>query len=493
MFTYNIKINTLADRTLISPFSITVSQGDKIALIGEEGNGKSVFLKALVDPGLLKALKIARSLSHNIIFGYLSQEISKMDQQETILDYCIQNDWNLYPKFMSEFNKILSNLEPERMIDTLSGGERMKVQIIRLLCLEPDCYVLDEPSNDIDFETLEFLESWMQSLDKPILFVSHDERLIQNVANKILHFEQTHRKTNSILTFYEGTYDAYRGQRINAITKHNTNVQNKINEKNKQLKRWDELYRKVSKDLKATKGNEPEKGRLLKKKMNQVKSMKKRFDKDTIDDKRDMEEAISLRFDKQDRQADSILFDYKVDELYIEDKYLGKSYQLSMRRKEKIACIGRNGIGKTVFLEELIKNLRIDFGVMYQDYSKNLDYDKTTIENLVMDGSNDELTQIMLRLGNLKFTESEMNAKVSMLSGGQKAKLSLLRLVFQNKSLILLDEPTRNLSPLSVSVIYEMLDAYEGAIYCITHDRNLIAAVFNYVLEFTEEGFKRIT
>lgn len=206
-----------------------------------------------------------------------------------------------------------------------------------------------------------------------------------------------------------------------------------------------------------------------------------------------MEEAISLRFDKQDRQADSILFDYKVDELYIEDKYLGKSYQLSMRRKEKIACIGRNGIGKTVFLEELIKNLRIDFGVMYQDYSKNLDYDKTTIENLVMDGSNDELTQIMLRLGNLKFTESEMNAKVSMLSGGQKAKLSLLRLVFQNKSLILLDEPTRNLSPLSVSVIYEMLDAYEGAIYCITHDRNLIAAVFNNVLEFTEEGFKRIT
>ena len=490
MFTFTVEIQTLLGRHLVSPFSLSVAKGDKIALIGEEGNGKSVYLKSLVDTELLKDLNIKRQMSDpNIVFSYVSQEITKYDLRLSVLDYCIEEDWELYADFVREINTSLGAIDTDRPVESFSGGERVKIQLVKARLTQADCYILDEPSNDLDLESLEYLEQWMNDIQEPILFVSHDERLIQNVATRVTHFEQTHRKTRSLITVYNGTYDAYVSSRQAGIEKQHAEFDNQKRVKRKQELRWQQLYQNVNNSLRNTKGNEPEKGRLLAKKMKSVKSMKKRIDKEIIEDKRDVEESISIHFDAQERITNKRLFEFNLDELLIGDKVLGHNYHLELFAQDKIALVGRNGCGKTSFLNELQNSLTLEYGMMHQDYRKNLDFESSAIENLVIEGSVDELNRIMLRLGSLKFKESEMNAPVKHLSGGQKAKISLLKLVLQNPPLILLDEPTRNLSPLSVGEIYEMLNGYQGAIFCITHDRNLIDSVFSDALVFTDDGF----
>lgn len=490
MFTYTVAIETLMGRHLVGPFSLSVNKEDKIALIGEEGNGKSVFLKSLVNEDLLTDLKVTAQISNsNIVFGYLAQEINETDLELSALEYCIENDWDRYPIFLSEFKRMMKSDDFDRALKTYSGGERMKIQLIRLSCIDADCYILDEPSNDLDIETLEILEAWMLKLERPILFVSHDERLIQNVANRIIHFEQVRRKTQPLITVFEGSYDDYRIERSLVINHHNAVVEGQKRMKRKQEERWQELYQNVSRDLQATKGNNPATGRLLKKKMKTVKSMKKRFDREEVGEIRETEESITLRFDEIKDKQSNRMFDYNLDKLTIGTRVLGNNYHLSLGAHDKVACIGRNGIGKTQFMKTLMRDLNIPFGIMHQDYTKNLDFELSALDNLVVERSSDERTKIMLRLGSLKFTGTEMNTQVKHLSGGQKAKISLLKLVLMNPKLILLDEPTRNLSPLSVGEIYSMLQSYNGAIFCITHDRNLIDAVFDEVVEFTENGF----
>lgn len=490
MFTYTVEIETLMGRLLVSPFSLTVNSGDKIALIGEEGNGKSVYLKALCNEESLVDLKVKKMISNNnIVFSYLSQELNENELKSSIIDYCIEGDWDLYPDYLSQMNLLLDGMDHDRVLSTLSGGERVKVQLVKTRMQKADCIIMDEPSNDLDLETLVFLEKWMMEAKEAILFVSHDRTLIERVAKRILHFEQTHRKTRHRLTLFEGSYQDYMISRNLFIARHNTNVENARKEKAKQDARWQKLYDNVSRSLQATKGNNPEKGRLLKKKMNTVKSMRKRLDKETLDDIYETEDSINIHFDKHQRSALKLLLDNTLEELKVGDRILGQSYQLKIYSKDKIACIGSNGCGKTSFLRKLLEEYTGNYGVMHQDYRMNLDYNKTPVENLQIQGSKEELSLIMLRLGNLKFTAGEMDEKTHKLSGGQKAKLSLLKLILQNPPLLFLDEPTRNLSPLTLEEIYKMLRDYEGAIFAITHDRSFIDNVFTKVVEMTKNGF----
>lgn len=155
---------------------------------------------------------------------------------------------------------------------------------------------------------------------------------------------------------------------------------------------------------------------------------------------------------------------------------------------DRIAIVGRNGVGKTTLIHKLIHALEGEVGVMHQSYEKNICFDLTPIENCVQQGTREERGLITNHLGSLKFTETEMNTPMHLLSGGQKAKVSLLKLVLQNPKVLILDEPTRNLSPMSVAAVYELLNQFEGAIIAVTHDRMLLEAVFETIYELTETG-----
>ncbi|WP_331835811.1 ATP-binding cassette domain-containing protein [Erysipelothrix piscisicarius] len=177
-----------------------------------------------------------------------------------------------------------------------------------------------------------------------------------------------------------------------------------------------------------------------------------------------------------------------------EGRILACDLDLVVYSRDRIAIVGSNGVGKTTLLHEIIKEIDAeDVGVMHQSYDLNLDYDLSPIENCVLEGSRDERGLITNHLGSLKFTEDEMNTPMERLSGGQKAKVSLLKLVLKNPKIIILDEPTRNLSPLSVGVIYHLLNNYQGAIISVTHDRALIQEVMDDVYSFDASGLKKIS
>ena len=489
MFNTNIEIKTESGRSIVAPVSLNINHNDKIALIGEEGNGKSSFLNALLGENPDNMI-MTRSISNpNIIFGVIRQSLNTTVLNQSINEYIFEDSWEQYGEFTQLFHEFLpySNLEDcDRLIASFSNGERLRIQVIKLLLQDVDCYLLDEPTNDLDMDALLWFEEWLLKQEKPILMVSHDLRLIENFANKIVHFEQIKRKTKSVVTVYTGTYESYMTYRNAHIAHQNNSYQTRLREKKKQEKRWRELYHNVSNVLQATKGNNPSKGRLLKKKMNVVKSMKVRMDQEDIGSKHEFESGITLRFDTMEKIHHKLVVDLDLAKLEVAGKVLATNIQLQMYSKDKIAIIGRNGVGKSTLLKYIAEHYPVS--VMHQDYSLNLNYDHSTIENLWLDGKKETLTLITTRLGNLNFTESEMHALVGNLSGGQKAKVSLLKCVLENSSILLLDEPTRNLSPLSVDVIYDMVKDFPGAILAITHDRAFIDAAFSDVLLMDESG-----
>lgn len=492
MLHINIEIKTEMGRVIVAPVSLNINKFDKIALIGEEGNGKSSFLNALINHPS-DGLKIHKEVSNpNIIFGIIRQSLPDEVLEQSVYDFVLDNRWDLLGPFNKYFAELMPGFDEEewlRLCGSFSNGERLRLQLIKLLLEDVDCYCLDEPTNDLDMEGLLWLEEWLQEQEKPILLVSHDLQMVQGFANKIVHFEQVKRKRESIVTVFDGTYNEYIDMRNRTITNANETYKTQLKEKKKQEVKWRQLYQNVSHELQSTKGNNPEKGRLLKKKMNVVKSMKKRMDKEDIGSKREFEAAIDIRpVDNQQTVHHKEMIDFNCDVLKIGDKVLAHNIHLQLYSTDKVVIIGNNGVGKSTLLHAIAEQYNLP--AMYQDYSKNLDYTLNPVENLWTDKKKETLTLITTRLGSLKFTEEEMKTPVFKLSGGQKAKLSLLKCILLNPAVLLLDEPTRNLSPLSVEVIYQLIQDYKGAVLAISHDRAFIDACFPCIMELSSTGLE---
>ncbi|MDD4832837.1 MAG: ATP-binding cassette domain-containing protein, partial [Clostridia bacterium] len=200
MYVNNLNIETHDGRVLIENLSFSLNKGDKAVVIGEEGNGKSTLLKAIYGAKELSSyVKISGTIVANEKIGYLAQELDA--GEKTVAEFF---DFSSYPFAISP--KQLRMISQELSMDeniyysstkvkNLSGGEKVKVQLAKLLLGECDLLLLDEPSNDIDIGTLIWLEDFINSIDIPIMFVSHDETLIENTANMIIHIEQLRRKT----------------------------------------------------------------------------------------------------------------------------------------------------------------------------------------------------------------------------------------------------------------------------------------------------------
>lgn len=492
MFNFSLNIKTETGRELIASFSMSVNQKDRIALIGEEGNGKSLTLKALAGRDEIQNLQVTKTMSKpSLVFGSLNQELNQNELDTDALSYIISDQWDLYGSLGRIIKDVLPTLgieDLDRPLHSFGGGERVRLQIMRLMLHPCDCYLLDEPSNDLDLETLEWLESWMLSQTTPIMFVSHDPVLLRRCATRIVHLEQTHRKTRSTVTVFEGTYDAYTNLYLHHHDTHNHAVKMQQQEKQKQEDRWRQLYQKVEHRQRTQTRQDPAKGRLLKKKMHNIKSMERRFNREVIPEKLDSESAIKLTFPTQSPVHRKKILKFECETLQIEQRILVRGIHLEVYSTDRIAIVGRNGVGKTTLIHKLIHALEGEVGVMHQSYEKNICFDLTPIENCVQQGSREERGLITNHLGSLKFTETEMNTPMHLLSGGQKAKVSLLKLVLQNPKVLILDEPTRNLSPMSVAAVYELLNRFEGAIIAVTHDRMLLEVVFETIYELTETG-----
>lgn len=508
----NLSITHKKDlRTIVENLSFVLNDGDKAVMVGEEGNGKSTVLKWIYDPELIG--DYAEGQGERILnkerLGYLPQELPAEHKEKTLYDYFSEEPsfYELTPKELGrmagEFGLSTEFFYGEQKLGTLSGGEKVKTQMLRLLMAGPTVLLLDEPSNDIDMETLEWLEQFILSWPYSVLYISHDETLIERTANMVIHMEQIMRKTKSRATVAKVPYRQYITERQAAFEKQETIALNERREK----KLRDEKLQRIEQSVKhqldnISKANRDAPGRLLKKKMKAVKSMEHRFEREdeNMTEMPETEEAIFFKLGEKESKvpAGKTVIEYALEELRTPDgeRVLARDIKLLVRGSEKICFIGKNGVGKTTLLrkmaEELLARNDIHAEYMPQNYEDMLDMSVTPVEFLDMTGEKEERTRIRTYLGSLKYTADEMDHPMSELSGGQKAKVLLLKMSLSKANVLILDEPTRNFSPLSGGVIRKILAEFPGAILSISHDRKYISEVCDTVYRLTETGLEAV-
>lgn len=493
-------------REILSDFSCVFNNGDKAVIIGEEGNGKSTLLKWLYDPLMVEEYCEAEGerLISGEVLGYLAQELPKEDQQKSVYEFFSEQEsfWNQTPKELNQ-KAVKFHIAPdffyrEQQMSTLSGGEKVKAQLMRILFAEPTVLLLDEPSNDIDIETLETLEELILSWDKIVIYISHDETLIERTANKIIHIEQIRRKTKSRFCIANTSYTEYLKNRSSQMENQARQAADERRQKQIRDEKFQRIYQSVEHAQAVITRQNPSGGRLLKKKMHAVKSIGRRFEREDENMTAMPEEETAIYFElgTKDSKIPSgkTVLDYSLDQLTSPDgsRVLAENISLRIRGSEKICVIGKNGVGKTALLKKIAKDLmeRLDIRAEYmpQNYEDQLDMSLTPVEYLNTTGDKEEMTRIRTYLGALKYTADEMDHPIRELSGGQKAKVLLLKMSLSNANVLILDEPTRNFSPLSGPVIRQMLAAFPGAIISISHDRKYIIEVCEKVYRLETHG-----
>ena len=515
-------------RVLIKDFSLTLNKKDKIGIIGEEGNGKSSLLKAIYNQEeASKYLEIKGTINiKNEKIGYLPQMVEKELLEKSVnellnekIDYSLL-DYKKYYFYIDKFNldeeKLLSS---SLLVGNLSGGERIKLFLLIELMKEPTVLLLDEPSNDLDLLSLNLLEELIINLDIPVIFISHDEHFLSRCANRIVHIESLKSKSEARVSVKNLSYDDYYQTREDFLDK-NIREFNKDKENfEKKIEKYNRVYQSVNYALNTVSRQAPSVAKNLKDKMHSIKSMEKRYikEKENLTQKYEVEDAINLKFDNLDKgrsgssnskinylvDANKEVLDLNIDSLKVNSgiTLIDKQISLYIKGAKKVALIGENGVGKTTLLRliyhELKKNTSFKVGYMSQNYEDELlnylsplDYLSKTLNV----SNKEDLTKIQTYLGSLKLTYEEMNRSISSLSGGEKAKIFFAKLILEKDNVMLLDEPTRNISPLSNKAFINSIKEYNGVLIAVSHDRNFVYQVFDDIYELDKEnGLKKIS
>ncbi len=495
-------------RTLIRDFNLVLNRGDKAVLIGEEGNGKSTLLKWIFDPGLIDDYADAEGIrtTQGEILGYLPQELPDHDKRKTVFQY-----FSAIPAFHaadpSELRKTADEMGfpdslfySDQEMQSLSGGEKIKIQMAGILLSRPDILLLDEPSNDIDIETLQWLEKRISQFPGSVLYISHDETLIERTANRVILIEQLRRKSVPRVTVANLPFRTFMDERQRAFDKQVQEAYSERREEKKAMERFRRIEQTVESDLRNISRQDPHGGRLLKKKMKAVKSLGRRYERehDEMTEVPEVESPITIQLSHQKAMpAGKTVMEYILPALQSPDgRILAENIELKVRGPEKICMIGVNGAGKTTLVRKIAEELllRQDLSVCYmpQNYEETLPFDLTPVEYLAPSGRKDDVTTVRTYLGSMKYTKDEMLHPIRELSGGQKAKLLLLKISLAETNVLILDEPTRNFSPLSGPEVRRILKQFPGAIICVSHDRKYIAEVCDQVYRLTPQGLVRV-
>ncbi len=493
---------------LIDDFSFTLGGEDRVALIGEEGNGKSTLLKAIYQPEWIQSYTSISGIIDMDFerIGYLPQRMEACWFDATCVDFLLkkapeeETDYERYNELM-RFQQIAADMGittdliiSDQPIKTLSGGEKVKLQLLKLMEYDCDCYLLDEPTNDLDLETLRWLESFICNLRVPIMFISHDETLLRRCANRILHLEQRNKKTKPLINDVRCDYDAYVTQRLQKQQKQEHLARKEKREYEKKKERLNDIMNAVHDAQNSVSRQAPHAAKMLKRKMHAVKAMDRRVERDGYQKADDLEEAIDVSFETIASVRDKVILQGTFD-VRIAERILIHPFTMDIRGRDKVAIIGKNGCGKTQLIKRIYDVLHprtdIHLGYMPQYYHDLMDENKIAYHFLSESADQADITASRELLGRMKFTHEEMIQPIKSLSEGQKAKLYLARFIKTKCDVLLLDEPTRNLSPLSAPMMRKLLREYNGCIICVTHDRMLLDEVFDHIWMIEQSQIKQ--
>jgi ATP-binding cassette subfamily F protein 3 len=501
---------------ILDKISFSLNEKERVGLIGDNGSGKTTLFKIITgeipyDDGNV-------FLSKDKKIGYLKQK-NNYTASQTIYEACLpifnnlidmenklrlyeekittnSNDKSLlnkYSDYLDLFEKkggytykskirgILNGLgfketEYNNLINILSGGQKSRLQLALLLLNEPDILLLDEPTNHLDLETTAWLESYLLDYPNTLITITHDRYFLDKISTKIFEIE------NKKLIEHEGTYSEFQIYKKNILE-----IQNHAFEKQqKKIKKQKEIVRRF-------KGRGTEK--LAKRAQSREKMLKKI---DVIEKPTNCNSTMKMRFEPSVTSGEEVLKINNLSKSF--DKLLFENLNFDIFKSEKIGLIGPNGIGKTTLFKIILNEMSQNSGEIiighnvftgYFDQEQQKLNPVNTVFNEILEiipkATN---TEIRNKLGMFLFTEDDVFKEINSLSGGEKGRLSLLKLVLTNTNFILLDEPTNHLDIKSKEILEEALINYSGTLLIISHDRYFLNKVTNKTFEFSKNNIK---
>lgn len=502
--------------TILEDIGFTVNVKDKVGLIGVNGAGKTTLMKILMGIESRDAgdLFIAKDMTvgyleqntnldiHQSAYDYCEEvfsDIYELEQQMRSLEHQMQEDHSasildeyshLQEKFealegyatASKIRGVLSGLgfsetDYARPINQLSGGQKSRVGVARLLLRKPDILLLDEPTNHLDISAIKWLEGFLVDYPGTIIMISHDRYFLDQITNRIFEIE------NGQLIEYNGNYTQFIIQK-----KANYEAElKKFEAQQKEVQKQEQLIRKFKErgtEKLAKRAKSREKRLSHVEMIEQPKLFKAHF---KIDLKSGMPSGKDVLVAKELRKSygEKNVFEHVSFEIY---------------RGDRIGLIGPNGVGKTTLFKVLLNQLLPDSGELtwghhiipgYYDQEMNtLNLDHTVLEEIHNDNPKLTLTEVRSLLGAFLFSGDDIDKIISQLSGGERGRVALLKLMLSTSNLLFLDEPTNHLDIYSKETLEEALTNYDGTMMTISHDRYFLNKVCTKIYELSKDGIQ---
>ena len=503
------------DKVILQKANLTVESGDKIGLIGANGAGKTTLFKIILgevsyDDGDIfakKALKIGyleqqlNLLNSGKVYDtlleifsdliamedrlkYLTEQISKEPHSKELLE--------TYSKLLEDFNNKGGYSYPsmirgtliglgfkeedfDKDIGTLSGGQKARVALAKLLLEDSDILLLDEPTNHLDIEAINWLEKFLKDYKKALIVISHDRYFLNNVVNKIVLLE------HGITTTYKGNYDYVKKRKLDLEI-----LKKQYEDQQKEIKRQEEIIKRF-----LNLGRD----RFIK----QGKSRKKLLDAMTKMPAPTNEKKTKISFTTEIESGKEVLQIEGLKKTF-KDKLLFENLSLKVFKKDLIGLIGPNGIGKSTLFKIILGKMQKDQGkieigtnvkIAYFDQElKNLNKENTVIDEIWDAYPKLDHFQLRKYLAQFLFVGDDIFKSISELSGGEMGRLSLLKIMLSKANFLLLDEPTNHLDIDSKEILEDALNLYEGTVLAISHDRYFLNKVANKIFAMDKCGIE---
>ena len=506
---------------ILKEVSFNINEGEKVSLIGSNGSGKSTLFKIIT-----KSLDYDNGdifIDKGKTLGYLSQNLA-LDSRNTIYEEMLtpfsslilleeriktfeaelslpydeakedyhnkiiekytesQETYKLSGgyTYKGEISRVLQGLgffeeDFNKKISILSGGQKTRLALSKLLLTKPDILLLDEPTNHLDLPAIEWLEEYLKSYKGTILLISHDRFFLDEITGR------TFEMVNGKIIEYSGNYSFYIKQKeknYSVMLKAYTKQQTEINRQEEIIERYRSFNREKS--IKA------------------AESRQKRLDKVEVLEKPSESKGLGrIVFKEKIKSGRDALIIENLSKSF-DDKELFSGINLDLKREDKLALIGDNGIGKTTLFKiilgeekqssgNVIIGKNVVFGY-YDQEQKNLDTNKTILDEVWDTYPDLTVTEIRSYLGHFLFSGDDVFKKISKLSGGEKCRISLLKLVLSNSNFLLMDEPTNHLDIPSREALEEALKSYEGTVLLISHDRYFLNKIAEKIIELKNNG-----
>lgn len=460
------------DLVLFDGLSFGVNQGDRIGLIAQNGTGKSTLLNILTDKEGYESGII--TFRNDLTVGYLEQD-PKYKSGTTVLEACLHGKSD---EFELKAKQMLTKLkidDLDQKVETLSGGQLKRVALASALISESDMLILDEPTNHLDLEMTEWLEGYLQRQTKSLLMVTHDRYFLDRVCNSILEID------NRQAYAYQGNYSYYLEKR-----------QERINTRSVGIDRATNLYRTELEWMRR---------------MPQARGHKAKYREDAF---YELEKVAKQKMDNRQVTLDvkSTYIGKKIFEAKhlcknFGDKVILKDFSYIFSRYEKMGIVGHNGTGKSTFIKMLLGKVPLDSGevdlgetvrfgyysqdgLQFDDKKKVIDVVQDIAEVINLADGRAMTASQMLQY--FLFTPETQYSFVSRLSGGERRRLYLCTILMTNPNFLVLDEPTNDLDIVTLNILEEYLQGFQGCVIVVSHDRYFMDKVVDHLMVFNGEG-----